>query len=227
MSTRYTGPSGVAGPNTLSRHPGWPARLGPVTVAAGVVGLRPPRWWDAGAWSGLRLRDRAYLERWEPGAPGSWAERNSRPAWLHQCSSLRGLARRGLSLPFVLTVDGRIAGQVTVGNVVRGSLCSAWVGYWVAADRAGGGVATAAVAMVVDHCFARAGLHRVDATVRPENAASLRVLGKLGFREEGLLRSYLDVAGGWRDHHLLAITADEAGAGLVGRLTAQGRAQPA
>jgi ribosomal-protein-alanine N-acetyltransferase len=201
--------------------------VGPVAVAAGVVGLRPPRWSDAGAWSAIRSRDREHLEAWEPGAPGTWAERNSPSAWLHQCGTLRSLARRGLSLPFVLTVDGHLAGQVTIGNVVRGSLCSAWVGYWVAADKIAGGVATVAVGMAVDHCFVQAGLHRIDATVRPENAASLRVLAKLGFREEGLLRSYLDVAGAWRDHYLLAITADEAGPGLVRRLTAEGRAQPA
>jgi ribosomal-protein-alanine N-acetyltransferase len=225
--SRSAGPSSVSAPSTLSRHPGWPGRVGPVAVAAGVVGLRPPRWRDAGAWSGIRSRDRERLEAWEPGAPGSWAERNSFSAWLHQCTALRRLARRGLSLPFMLTVDGRVAGQVTVGNVVRGSLCSAWVGYWVAAEKVGGGVATAAVAMAVDYCFSQAGLHRVEATVRPENAASLRVLAKLGFREEGLLRSYLDVAGDWRDHYLLAITAEEAAPGLVRRLTAQGRAQPA
>ena len=53
---------------------------------------------------------------------------------------------------------------------------------------------------MVDHCFGRVGLHRLEATVRPENLASLRVLAKLGFREEGLFRRYLDVDGAWRDH---------------------------
>ncbi|MCP2271709.1 Acetyltransferase (GNAT) domain-containing protein [Actinokineospora diospyrosa] len=129
-----------------------------------------------------------------------------------------------MSLPFVITVDGQFAGQVTVGNVIRGSLCSAWVGYWVAADTVGGGVATAATAMVVDHCFIAAGLHRVEATVRPENAASLRVLEKLGFRHEGLFRRYLDVAGAWRDHLCLAVTTEDIPTGLVSRLIAAGKA---
>ena len=45
--------------------------------------------------------------------------------------------------------------------------------------------------------------------MRPENAASRRVLAKVGFREEGLLQRYLDVDGAWRDHLLVAITVEE------------------
>ena len=52
-------------------------------------------------------------------------------------------------------------------------------------------------------------LHRVEATVRPENAASRAVLAKAGFREEGLLQRYLEVDGAWRDHLLVALTVEE------------------
>ena len=209
------------------RHPGWPALLGPLRVAAGIVEVRKPKLADAAAWSRIRLRDRDYLEVWEPIAPGSWVERNNALAWPAQFVALRSVARRGQSLPFVITVDGWLAGQVTVGNIVRGSLCSAWVGYWVGSHVAGGGVATAAVALAVDHCFNAAGLHRVEATVQPDNAASLRVLAKLGFREEGVFRRYLQIGGVWRDHLCLAVTADEVGiSGLVGRLVHDGTAKP-
>lgn len=206
------------------RHPGWPARLGPLVVPAGLVEVRAPRLWDAAAWSRIRKRDQRHLENWEPSVPGTWAERNAGIAWPAQWSTLRALGRRGMSLPFVITVDGEFAGQITVGNVIRGSLCSAWVGYWVGSHVLGGGVATASVALVVDHCFASAGLHRIEATVRPENAASLRVLAKLGFRQEGLFRRYLDVAGDWRDHLCFALTTEDIPNGLVGRLVGDGGA---
>jgi len=138
---------------------------------------------------------------------------------------VRASARRGQSLPFIITVDDELAGQITIGNVVRGSLCSAWIGYWVASHIVNGGVATAAAALLVDHCFTGAGLHRVEATVRPENVASRRVLAKLGFREEGLLRRYLDVAGAWRDHVCLALTVEDVPNGLAHRLVTEGRAK--
>jgi ribosomal-protein-alanine N-acetyltransferase len=200
-------------------------RLGPLKVVAGQVGLRPVRLRDGSTWSRLRLRDEQYLRVWEPEAEGTWAERFTPMAWPVLCSGLRATARRGQALPFVITLDGRFAGQLTLGNVVRGSLRSAWVGYWVESSAAGGGVATAAVALSVDHAFGPVGLHRIEATVRPENAASLRVLAKLGFRDEGLLRRYLEVDGAWRDHRLLAVTRDEVGAGLVARLIRSGQAQ--
>ncbi|MGH3915145.1 MAG: GNAT family N-acetyltransferase [Pseudonocardiaceae bacterium] len=205
------------------RHPGWPARLGPVRIASGEIALRPIRLRDAFEWSRLRLRDEAYLRKWEPEASGSWAQRSTPMAWPAQCAGSRAIARRGQALPFAITLDGRLAGQVTVGNVVRGALLSAWVGYWVESGVAGCGVATAAVALAVDHAFSRVGLHRVEATVRPENMASLRVLTKLGFRDEGLLLRYLEVDGAWRDHRLLAMTREEIGTGLVTRLIDQGR----
>jgi [ribosomal protein S5]-alanine N-acetyltransferase len=205
-----------------SRHPGWPARLGPVRVAAGEVKLRPVRLRDGAAWSRLRLRDEEYLRIWEPEAEGTWAERFATMAWPVMCSGLRATARRGQALPFVITLDGRFTGQLTLGNVVRGSLRSAWVGYWVESQAAGRGVGTGAVALAVDHAFGPVGLHRIEATVRPENTASLRVLAKLGFRDEGLLQRYLEVDGAWRDHRLLAITRDEVGTGLVPRLIRSG-----
>ena len=86
-------------------------------------------------------------------------------------------------------------------------------------------MATAAVAMALDHAFREAGLHRLEATVRPENAASRRVLERSGFREEGLLRRYLHVDGDWRDHLLVARTREELRAGAVTALVADGFAR--
>jgi ribosomal-protein-alanine N-acetyltransferase len=208
-------------------HPGWPAVLGGLRVPAGEVGLRPVRLRDAGVWSRLRLRDVHHLEPWEPVAPGSWTERNAMLSWPAQYTALRSMARRGQALPFAITLDGELCGQFTVGNVVRGALLSAWVGYWVASHAIGGGVATAATALGVDHCFGAVGLHRVEATVRPENVASRRVLTKLGFREEGLHERYLLVGDVWRDHLVYALTEEDAPDGLVCRLIRAGLAAPA
>ena len=43
-------------------------------------------------------------------------------------------------------------------------------------------------------------LHRVEAVVMPDNGASRRLLEKVGFREEGLLRQYVRLEGKWKDH---------------------------
>lgn len=224
MVERIPPPEGSAGPDA-GRRPGWPAKIGPLLAAGGEVGLRPPRLRDAAAWSNARLRDRVYLQRWEPTSTVGWQERNSMMSWPGHWSALRGLGRRGHALPFTITVNSEFAGQLTVGNVVRGALRSAWIGYWLMERLAGGGVATAAVALAVDHCFTRVGLHRLEATVRPENAPSLRVLEKSGFRHEGLFERYLDVAGAWRDHYVYALTVEDIPEGAVVPLVRSGRAR--
>jgi ribosomal-protein-alanine N-acetyltransferase len=128
-------------------------------------------------------------------------------------------------LPLVIELDGEFCGQLTIGNVTHGALRSAWIGYWVASSATGRGVATAALALGLDHCFGAVKLHRVEATVRPENAASRRVLEKVGFREEGLLRRYLDVDGAWRDHLLYAITVEEVSGSVTSTLIQRGAAR--
>jgi len=207
-----------------SAHPGWPAPAGPLRVAAGVIRLRPVRLRDAAAWSRIRQADRAHLEPWEPAAGVEWQLRHGVSSWPTVCSSLRAEARKGRMLPYVIELDGQFAGQLTIGNVTHGALRSAWIGYWVASDKIGGGVATGALALGLDHCFGPVMLHRVEATVRPENAASRRVLAKVGFREEGLLKRYLDVDGAWRDHLLVAVTAEEMPVSAAAALVRAGRA---
>lgn len=205
-------------------HPGWPANLGPVRTEAGVVTLRPIRLRDARAWSRLRIKNQNMLMPWEPTGIGTWQARHHSSAWPALHSALKAEARSGTMLPFVIEVDGEYQGQLTVGNIQRGALKSAWIGYWVDADIAGRGVATAAVALGVDHCFGAVGLHRLEATVQPTNLASQSVLRKVGFREEGLLRRYMDVNGAWRDHMLVAITVDEIAGSAVETLVRAGRA---
>jgi ribosomal-protein-alanine N-acetyltransferase len=67
-------------------------------------------------------------------------------------------------------------------------------------------------------------LHRIEATVRPENAPSRAVLARAGFREEGLLKRYLEVDGAWRDHLLVAVTAEELMIPATSALVRDGRA---
>ena len=205
-------------------HPGWPMPAGPLRVPAGVVRLRPIRFRDGAQWSRIRLADRAHLEPWEPAAGMDWEARHAITSWPSVCSGLRSEARKGRMLPYVIELDGAFAGQLTVGNVTHGALRSAWIGYWVASSVIGGGIATAALALGVDHCFGPVSLHRVEATVRPENTASRAVLAKVGFREEGLLRRYLEVDGAWRDHLLVAVTIEEIAGSAAGSLVRQGRA---
>jgi ribosomal-protein-alanine N-acetyltransferase len=188
----------------MTAHPGWPAKL-----TAGPVLLRPPRLRDGRAWSEVRLRNQNWLEPWEPSSPFPWGERNSSSSWPQLHSALKRAARNGTMLPFMLMFGGRLAGQMTVSNVVHGVQRSCTIGYWVDGTLAGRGIVPTALALMIDHCFSEVFLHRVEIDIRPENKASLRVVEKLGLRREGYFERYLDIDGAWRDHVGFAITAEE------------------
>jgi ribosomal-protein-alanine N-acetyltransferase len=126
-------------------------------------------------------------------------------------------ARAGEALPWAVTYDGRLAGQMTISSIIWGSARMGSAGYWVDRDVAGRGVTPTALALAVDHCFFTVGLHRIEVNIRPENHASLRVVRKLEFREEGIRQRFLHIDGGWRDHVSFALTAEEVPDGLLRR----------
>ena len=186
----------------------------PISLSQGRVGLRPLRQRDAARWRAVRLRNADWLRQWEATSPEP--VRDVAPTYSAMVRRLRGEARDGRTLPFVVTWDGDLVGQLTVGGISWGSLRSAHIGYWIDQQVAGRGIMPTAVAMATDHCFS-IGLHRVEINIRPENLASRRVVEKLGFRPEGVRPAYLHIDGDWRDHLSFALTADEVPTGLLAR----------
>lgn len=189
---------------------GWP-----VVLADGAVALRPLRRADEAAWMRLRTTNAAWLEPWDATSPEPVTGR--RPTFGQFVRTLDRQARSGTSLPFAVDVDGELVGQLTVSSITYGSLYSASIGYWVARHVAGRGITPTAVALATDHCFTALGLHRVEINIRPENGPSLRVVQKLGFRDEGLRERYLHIQGAWCDHRTFALTTEDVPGGLLAR----------
>ena len=187
-----------------SAHPGWPA-----TLSNGLITLRPLKLRDFPSWREVRLRNEQWLAHWEPTSAQSWAERHTFSSFMWLRGETRRAARDAMAMPFVMCVDGEFAGQVNIGPILRGPLCSGDIGYWIDEKYAGRGLIPKAVAMATAHAMGAGGLHRVAAVVRPENDASLRVMAKAGFRREAELKSYLDIDGAWRDHLGFALTTED------------------
>lgn len=189
----------------------WPVRL-----THGDVTLRPLAYSDVDAWRSARSRNEAWLRPWEATVPPGAAGRPT--SFRALVRRLKRMARSGSTMPFAMEVSGKFAGQVTVNNIVRGSAQFASVGYWIDREYAGRGVTPLAVAMVIDHCFFTARLHRMEIAIRPENTNSLRVVEKLALHEVGYAPRYLHIDGAWRDHRIYAVTVEECPGGMVARL---------
>ena len=192
----------------------------PLQLRDGELALRPLRRRDRAVFERLRERNAEWLRPWDATDP---EHGRALPPFRILRRANEAQARLGTHLPLVITLHGELVGQITAGPIQYGAVRSATLGYWIDRRAAGRGAVPRAAALLIDHLFAELGMHRIEVTVRPENAASLRVVQKLNLRPEGLRRAAIHVDGGWRDHLVFALTAEEvatdhAGYGVLRRL---------
>ncbi|CAD6003160.1 GNAT family N-acetyltransferase [Agreia sp. COWG] len=183
------------------------------TLSDGPIVIRPIRVRDAKALERELMENRGWLRKWEatnPNGPMSFDTRAS-------IRSLQNNARAGYGLPFLIEYEGRLAGQLNVSSISYGSVSSASIGYWVSERFAGKNITPTAVALASDYSFFQVGLHRIEICIRPENAPSLRVVEKLGYRYEGLRRRFIHINGDWRDHFCFALVSEELPVGVLRR----------
>lgn len=172
------------------------------------VTLRAPQSGDFLEWSALRRESRSFLEPWEPRWSGDELERR---AWRRRLRRHRAEIAAGSGMTFLIfdNRSGRLTGGITLGNIRHGVAQSGHIGYWIGERFAGQGLMVDAVDLVLVFAFGTLRLHRIEAACIPDNARSVRVLEKAGFRREGLLKSYLKINGVWQDHYLYALIAGE------------------
>jgi [ribosomal protein S5]-alanine N-acetyltransferase len=147
------------------------------------------------------LRNRAFLEPWEPSRPESFytAEEQGRLLREEQASMEAGRSLR-LWLRKPDDAEGRIIGAVALSNIVRGSFQSCHLGYKLDVAETGQGYMTEALRELIRIAFEELRLHRIEANIMPRNQASLQVVERLGFLPEGLAKQYLYINGVWEDH---------------------------
>lgn len=131
------------------------------------------------------------------------------PAEIHafMAKRLDELRASGRLFPLVIVERGAVVGGASLTNYdpLRDRV---ELGYWLFAEGRGRGIATRVARALALHAF-QAGLLRVEAVVRPENTASIRVLERARFTREGLLRSLLRHEGGRADAFLYSLLPGE------------------
>jgi RimJ/RimL family protein N-acetyltransferase len=94
------------------------------------------------------------------------------------------------------------------------------IGYALASAHWGQGFAREALSLVLDHAFNILELHRLEADVDPRNTASTRLLEKLGFVREGVLRERWQVSGEIQDSAIYALLAPDYAAASTAAIAA-------
>jgi ribosomal-protein-alanine N-acetyltransferase len=161
---------------------------------------------DAPVLAALLRANRDFLAPWDPKRPEAYFTDDGQRQVITELLRQRAA---GLTLPHLIIDDGHVVGRIVLSGIARGPFQSASLGYWVAADANGRGVATAAVARICRLAFDDLGLHRIEAGTLPHNVASQRVLTRNGFQRFGLAPRYLNIAGRWQDHILFQRLSDD------------------
>jgi ribosomal-protein-alanine N-acetyltransferase len=109
----------------------------------------------------------------------------------------------------VCTAGDALAGVVNVSEIVRGAFGSGYLGYYGFTPYERRGYMRAGLAATIRLAFGTHRLHRLEANIQPENAASIALVRGLGFRYEGYSPRYLKIARRWRDHERWALTRED------------------
>lgn len=184
----------------------------PVTLEHQRVMLAPLRYTHRRQWYEVRNRNAAWLTPWEATDP------LGNPPSMTYGAMVRAHNRdgaAGVSFPWAIFFQDATAnrpelvGQMIAAPVLWGSMRTTTFGYWVDQAHAGQNIVPTAVALASDYLLSHVGLHRIEINIVPENAPSIRVVEKLGFRLEGIRKDYIHINGQWRDHASYALTVQE------------------
>lgn len=162
--------------------------------------IRPPRVDDQPAFLAAMHASRKLHRPWvaPPATPAAFN------------AFLARLERDDHDARFICLRDaGDLVGVINISNIVRGSFQSAYLGYYAVAAHAGRGLFTEGMRLTLRYVFGDLKLHRVEANIQPDNAASIALVKRCGFRHEGFSPRYLKIAGRWRDHERWAMLDDE------------------
>jgi len=148
------------------------------------------------------IRNRETFKIWEPIRGEDFYKLKH-----HKISLKSGIqkAKAGTEYAFLIfsKEDSRketVIGKLTFSSIVKGPFLSCFVGYSIDSAMQNKGYMTEALEAGVNFIFNTVGLHRIEANIMPRNIESLRVVEKLGFKNEGLSPKYLKINGVWDDH---------------------------
>ena len=170
--------------------------------------IRPLVPQDAKDLTNLLIRNKEYWTKFEPKHKGIYYTE-----YTQQNKILESMRLRSVQLEYFCGIydlsSNALIGQISLYSIKRLPFSSCFIGYALDEQFIGKGIMSEAVQSMVQFAFNTLKLNRVEAYVSPNNLPSIRVLEKVGFLQEGLLKQLLYINGQWEDHYIYAITANQ------------------
>ncbi|MCD7708749.1 MAG: GNAT family N-acetyltransferase [Clostridiales bacterium] len=146
------------------------------------------------------LRDQELFERYEPEKrEGFYTLEGQRQIIALEYNS----AVKGKVFRYFVYLKGfprKIIGTICFHGIEYGYYSRCEIGYKFSSAYQHKGYATEALSFMTERIFVDLKIHRIEAWTLPENAASERLLKRVGFQYEGICRGHMQLHGKWRDH---------------------------
>lgn len=155
------------------------------------------------------VENRDFLEPFEPLREPNFYTRHHQRLLLKY--DQKGLAESSMIRFWIFEKKDmtRPIGTISLTNIMRGVFQSCFLGYKISEKNCRKGYMTEALFEVLQYAFGELGLHRLEANIMPSNTASLALVRKFGFHEEGMAIRYLKINGNWEDHlHMVLLNED-------------------
>lgn len=149
----------------------------------------------------VRCCNDELVARFIPVIPVPYTDDDAR-VWIE-----RSVAEDELNLAITDAATGAVLGAVGVG--LNDDPAIAEIGYWLAPEARGRGIATRALRLLSSWSLHELGIARLQLTTDVENDASQRVADRGGFRREGILRAWMDRRGERRDAVMFSLLPGE------------------
>ncbi len=170
--------------------------------------IRPLVPQDAKDLTNLLIRNIDYWTKFEPRHKGIYYTE-----YTQQNKIIESMRLRSVQLEYLCGIydveTNNLIGQISLYGIKRLPFSSGFIGYAIDNQYSGKGITSEAVELMVQFALLSLQLNRVEAYVSPTNYGSIRVLEKVGFLQEGLLKELLYINDHWEDHYIYAITASQ------------------
>ena len=178
--------------------------FGSLTLNGSRILLRSVELRNTNELFGIIEESREHLQKWLP-----WVEyvrsvndeRHIVEQWIYEMQM-----RSAIHLCII--VEDKIAGLVSTHQIDWMNQRTS-IGYWVRREMTGKSLATTATAVLMNYLFEKLRLHRIFIQAATDNDASNKVIKKLGFKLEGVLRENEKVSGRYLDHNIYGMTEND------------------
>lgn len=166
--------------------------------------IRYPRRRDWKSWVRLRRNSYKFLHKWEP----YWnIEQCTRANYMKQLRLQRSKAAYDQAYSFLcFNKENKILlGGINISNIQRGVTQTCNIGYWLGETHSGKGFMEESIRSIIPYIFETIKVNRIQAYTLKSNLPSRKLLEKLNFKKEGVLRKAMKINNIWQDHVLYAL----------------------